>query len=78
VTEEGAVDAYHVTEGMFDGIEGVKSFAKKRTGSSLLWRLDDEAVVAGLMVQRLSASGLFLRVEKLDEAEFWAAGSDAV
>lgn len=74
-SEEQAIAAFHATDDLFDAIEGVTSYSRKRCAESLLWRFDDDTPVAELMLESLRQSGLFAEVSETSEEHFWNARS---
>jgi hypothetical protein len=77
-TEPDACAAFHATDAVFDGIEEVTGYGRKRYAESLLWRFDDEQPVIERMLAALRQTGLFTEVREVSEEFFWGARSYAV
>ncbi len=77
-TEDEAYRAFHATNDVFNHIEEVTGYARKRYAESLLWRFDDELPVVERMLAALRDTGLFIDVREISEEFFWSARSYAV
>ena len=77
-TEDEAYDAFHATTDVFDDIEEVTGYSRKRYADSLLWRFDDECRVVERMLAALQQTGLFTEVREISEEFFWSTRSYAV
>jgi len=77
-TQDEAYAAFHATDGVFDSIEEVTGYARKRYAESLLWRFDDELDVVERMLVALRETGLFTEVREISEDFFWSTRSYAV
>lgn len=77
-TEDDAYDAFHATDNVFDSIEGVTGYGRKRYAESLLWRFDDELPIVERMLDALRETGLFCEVREISEEFFRSARSYAV
>jgi len=77
-TEQEARDAFHASSDIFDAMEGITSYGRKRYAESLLWRFDDESAVVEQMLAALRQSGRFTDVREISQELFWSARSDGV
>ena len=77
-TEAEAYAAFHATEGIFDTVEEVTGYARKRGAESLLWRFGDDLPVVERMLATLRQTGLFTEVREISEEYFWNTRSCAV
>lgn len=77
-TEDEAYAAFHATDGVFDSIEEVTGYGRKRYAESLLWRFDDELPVVERMLAALRQTGLFTETREISEEFFWSTRSYGV
>jgi len=73
--EPAAIHAYETTEGIFDSLEDVSSYARKCSGASILYRFDDPPATVAKMLERLRGAGCFREVAEISANEFWRARS---
>ncbi len=78
LTEDDALAAYRATDNVFDRMEDVTGYGRKRHAESLLWRFDDELPVVERMLTALGETQLFTEVREISEEFFWNARSYAV
>jgi hypothetical protein len=77
-TEDDAYAAFHCTDRVFDRIQEVTGYGRKRYAESLLWRFDDELPVIERMLEALRQTGLFTDIREISEEFFWNTRSYAV
>ena len=77
-SDEAAVRAFHATYELFDSVPDVTSFARKRFGSALLYRFDDQPDTITRMLEILRGSGHFREVSEITKQYFWQSPSNGV
>jgi hypothetical protein len=77
-TENDAIAAFHAVDDLFDNIEDVTGYGRKRHAESLLWRFDDELPVVERMLAALRETGWFTEVREISEEFFSSARSYSV
>jgi hypothetical protein len=74
-TEDDAIAAFHAVENVFDSIDDVTGYSRKRHAESLLWRFDDEPPIVERMLAALRDTNLFTEIHEIPEDLFWNARS---
>lgn len=77
-TEPDACAAFPATDGLFDGIDEITGYGRKRYAESILWRFDDDPQDFERVVEALRQTGLFTEVREISEECFWRSRSYAV
>lgn len=77
-TEDDARAAFHATYDVFDDIEEVTGYARKRFANSLLWRFEGDGPVTGRMLEALRKTGWFTEMIAIPESVFASARSYSV
>ena len=77
-TEDEAIAAFHAVDDVFDNIEDVTGYGRKRFAESLLWRFDDELAVVERMLAALGQTGLFTETREISEEFFSSSKSYSV
>jgi hypothetical protein len=76
--EAAAVHAYETTEGIFDSLAEVGSYARKCSGAAILYRFDDPPATVARILERLRGTGCFREVAEISPNDFWRAKSRGV
>ena len=76
--EPAAIHAYETTEGIFDSLAEVSSYARKCSRASILYRFDDPPATVAKILDRLRGAGCFKEIAEISSNDFWRAPSSCI